>query len=81
MTMLATPSIALSRPNAISAIDPAMTPRDDRHAPSIANHTRLSHERSRVRRASRSHSWVPGGTTSGCPTAIGASWVATALAG
>jgi hypothetical protein len=56
ITMLAAPSMALSSPNAISAIEPAITPATIATAPSMPSQTRLSQESSRVRRAARSQS-------------------------
>jgi hypothetical protein len=56
ITTLATPSMALSSPKAISAIEPAISPATIATAPSMPSQMRLSHESSRVSRAVRSQS-------------------------
>jgi hypothetical protein len=45
ITTLAAPSMALSSPNAIRAIEPAITPATIATAPSMPSQTRLSQER------------------------------------
>jgi hypothetical protein len=54
ITSDAKPSIALSSPNPTSAIDDATRPAVIATAPSTVIQARLSHERRRARRASRS---------------------------
>jgi hypothetical protein len=56
ITTLATPSMALSSPKAISAIEPAISPATIATAPSMPSQMTLSHESSRVSRAVRSQS-------------------------
>jgi hypothetical protein len=56
ITRLATPSIAESIPNPISAIEPAMMPALTATAPSTPIHARLSQESTFARPAARSHS-------------------------
>jgi Transposase zinc-ribbon domain len=59
---LAKPSMALSRPKATSAIDPAKIPAIAPTVPSIPSQTRVSAAKSLARRARRSHGGVPGNT-------------------
>jgi hypothetical protein len=60
---LAIPSTAELIPNACNAIEPATTPLKTPTAPSIVIHTRLTHDRSRARRAFRCQSALPNPTT------------------
>ena len=53
MIRLAKPSIALSSPNPINAIDDAAAPAVIATAPSIVIQARLSHDSNRTRLASR----------------------------
>lgn len=68
ITRLATPSIAESIPNPISAIEPAMMPALTATAPSTPIHARLSQESTFARLAARSHTGL------GSLLAAGARW-------